>query len=58
MADYKRANYLKREIELAHRNAKAADIMGRYAEASWWEEREAELWNELKDNEVNVHDNV
>ena len=58
MADYKRANYLRREIELAHRNAKAADIMGRYAEASWWEEREAELWNELKDNEVNVHDNV
>ncbi len=58
MADYKRANYLRREIELAHRNAKAADTLGKYAEASWWEEREAELWNELKDNEVNVHDNV
>lgn len=58
MADYKRANYLKHEAEIAHRNAQAADTLGRYAEAAWWEEREAELWNELKDNEVNVHDNV
>lgn len=58
MPDYKRANYLKHEAEIAHRNAQAADTLGRYAEAAWWEEREAELWNELKDNEVNVHDNV
>lgn len=57
MADYKRANYLKREIELAHRNAKAADTLGRYAEASWWEERGRELINELKRYEVNNHDN-
>lgn len=57
MSDYKRANYLKREIDLAHRNAKAADTLGRYAEAAWWEEREVELWNELKSYEVNDHDN-
>lgn len=57
MADYKRANYLKREIELAHRNAKAADTLGKYAEASWWEERGQELINELKGYEVNNHDN-
>lgn len=57
MADYKRADYLKREIDLAHRNAKAADTLGRYAEAAWWEEREVELWNELKSYEVNDHDN-
>ena len=58
MADYKRANYLKHEAEIAHRNAQAADTMGRYAEASWWEEREAELRDELKQeeiNEVSVH---
>ena len=45
--DYKRANYLRNEIEIAHRHAKAADTMGRYGEASWWEERERELWEEL-----------
>ena len=50
-------NYLKREIELAHRNAKAADTLGKYAEASWWEERGQELINELKGYEVNNHDN-
>ena len=58
MADYKRANYLRREAELAHRNSQAADTLGRYAEAAWWEEREAELWNELKQeekNEVSLH---
>ena len=44
----KRANYLKCEIELAHRNAKAADTLGRYQEAAWWEERAQELINELK----------
>lgn len=48
MANYKRANYLRREAELAHRNAKAADTLGRYAEASLWEERAQELINELK----------
>lgn len=26
-------------------------------EAAWWEEREVELWNELKSYEVNDHDN-
>lgn len=57
MADCKRANYLRREIELAHRNAKAADTLGKYAEASWWEERGQELINELKGYEVNNHDN-
>ena len=58
MANYKRTNYLKHEAEIAHRNAQAADTLGRYAEASWWEEREVELWDELKQeeiNEVSVH---
>lgn len=45
--EYKRENFLRSEIEIAHRNAKAADTMGRYSEASWWEERERELWEEL-----------
>ena len=27
MADYKRSNYLRREAELAHRNAKAAETV-------------------------------
>ena len=45
--DYKRENYLRSEIEIAHRNAKAADTLSRYAEASWWEHREQELWEEL-----------
>ena len=53
----KKQDYLRSEIEIAHRNAKAADTLGRYAEASWWEEREVELWNELKSYEVNDHDN-
>ena len=47
MADYKRANYLKREAELAHRNARAADTLGRYQEASWWEHRAEVLLEEL-----------
>lgn len=47
MSDYKRANYFKLEIELAHRNAKAADTMGRYQEASWWEHRAEVLLEEL-----------
>lgn len=46
--DYKRANYLRNEIEIAHRHAKAADTMGRYGEASWWESREQELREELR----------
>ena len=46
--DYKRKNYLRSEAEIAHRNAKAADTMGRYAEASWWEERERDLRAELE----------
>ena len=59
MADYKRANYLRREAELAHRNAKAADTLGRYAEAAWWEERGRQLIEELKngqqeDSDINV----
>ena len=53
MADYKRANYLRQKAEIAHRYSQAADTLGRYAEAAWWEEREAELWNELKQEEIN-----
>ena len=45
--DYKRKNYLRSEIEIAHRNAAAADTLSRYSEASWWEHREQELWAEL-----------
>ena len=39
---------LKREIITAWENSKAADTMGRYAEASWWEGRAIELSEELK----------
>jgi hypothetical protein len=53
MADYKRANYLEREIAIACRNAKAAHIMGRYGEASWWESRGRELIEELKKHKEN-----
>lgn len=49
--DYKRKNYLRSEIEIAHRNAQAADTLSRYAEASWWEHREQELWAELLEME-------
>lgn len=49
--DYKRENYLRSEIEIAHRNAQAADTLSRYAEASWWESREHELWAELLEME-------
>ena len=45
--DYKREDYLRSEIEIAHRNANAADTLSRYGEASWWEHREQELWAEL-----------
>lgn len=45
--DYKREAYLRSEIEIAHRNAAAADTLSRYGEASWWEHREQELWAEL-----------
>lgn len=45
--DYKREAYLRSEIEIAHRNANAADTLNRYGEASWWEHREQELWAEL-----------
>ena len=45
--DYKRENYLRKEIEIAHRNAKAADTMGRYAEADWWESWGRELLAEI-----------
>lgn len=45
--DYKRESYLRSEIEIAHRNANAADTLSRYSEASWWEHREQELWAEL-----------
>lgn len=45
--DYKRKAYLRSEIEIAHRNANAADTLSRYGEASWWEHREQELWAEL-----------
>ena len=38
---------------------KAADILGRYAEAAWWEERGRQLIEELKngqqeDSDINV----
>ena len=46
--DYKREAYLRSEIETAHRNARAADTMGRYGEASWWEDCEQELREELR----------
>ena len=49
--DYKRENYLRSEIEIAHRNAAAADTLSRYGEASWWEHREQELWTELLEME-------
>ena len=49
--DYKRESYLRSEIEIAHRNANAADTLGRYDEASWWEHREQELWAELLEME-------
>ena len=49
--DYKRESYLRSEIEIAHRNAQAADTLSRYAEASWWESREQELWAELLEME-------
>ena len=49
--DYKRDAYLRSEIEIAHRNAQAADTLSRYAEASWWEHREQELWAELLEME-------
>lgn len=49
--DYNRKNYLRSEIEIAHRNAQAADTLSRYAEASWWEHREQELWAELLEME-------
>jgi len=42
-----REAYLRNEIDIAHRNANAADTLSRYAEASWWESREQELWAEL-----------
>ena len=45
--DYKREAYLRSEIEIAHRNANAADTLSRYGEVSWWEHREQELWAEL-----------
>ena len=48
---YKREAYLRSEIEIAHRNAQAADTLSRYAEASWWEHREQELWAELLEME-------
>ena len=59
MADYKRANYLRREAEIAHRNSQAADTLGRYAEAAWWEERGRQLIEELKngqqeDSDINL----
>ena len=49
--DYKRKNYLRSEIEIAHRNAQAADTLSRYGEASWWEHREQELWAKLLEME-------
>lgn len=52
MTDKSREVYLKREIELAGENARAADHMGRYAEAAWWEDRAAELLDELHERGV------
>lgn len=43
-----RANYLRREIEIAHQNANAFDTAGQYAAASWWESRERFLREQLK----------
>lgn len=55
-----RANYLQNEIEIALRNAKAADTLGRYDLASWWEQRAIELSEELgnlqlESDNANIH---
>ena len=48
-----RADYLRREIELAWRNAKGAETIGNYGEAAWWESRAFELQNELEEVKTN-----
>lgn len=48
-----RANYLQNEIEIALRNAKAADTLSRYDVASWWESRAQELSEELEKERAN-----
>ncbi len=42
-----RAEYLRREIEIAERNARGADHAGDYQAASYWEARARELYREL-----------
>ncbi len=42
--------YLKREIEIAVRNARGADHAGDYQAAAWWEARARELAQELEDS--------
>ena len=42
---------IRNEIAIAHRNAKAADTLGLYQEASLWEDREMTLTDELKRGE-------
>ncbi len=39
---------IRNEITIAHRNARAADTLGLYQEASLWEDRETTLIDELK----------
>ena len=46
-----RIDYLRREIAIARQNASAADTMGRYAEAAWWEDRAEELTKEISASE-------
>ncbi len=43
-----RAEYLRREIEIAVRNARGADHAGDYQAAAWWEARAQELRRELE----------
>lgn len=42
-----RAEYLRREIRIAVRNARGADHAGDYQAASYWEARARELYREL-----------
>jgi len=46
-----RAEYLRREIEIAMRNARGADHAGDYQAASYWESRAQELYRELTEVE-------
>lgn len=40
--------YLQDELVVSLQKAKAADTLGRYAEASWWEDRAAAIAEEIE----------